>query len=314
MKTILTLILFLSTNSFAQSFVGTFVVVKGDVKILHTPAANDPGPFAQVESVKYSYEEAKIGKKVNPGELVQSGADGKAKIAYPNGDTFLVGNGTSLVMPSIDDKDANKMSAIKLIYGRMRSLISKKGPRNNMRVTTPDVVAGVRGTDFFTRANPDVGTQLTVLRGEVSVQSISNPSEPIAVKTGFMTQSDHKEAAAPKATEATKEELTALQIESSLKATDTDLAELNPEQKKEVIDLNKKSKEALIEDIKTGDPGLGKQIQSKKTMNDDEINAAVVAKLYKMAPSAAKKKPTKADVDSLGKDVYEKYYKKDDKN
>jgi len=312
MKAILPLIFFFSLNAFAQSFVGTFVVVKGDVKILRPPTANDPGPFAQLEGVKYSYEDAKIGKKVNPGEIVQSGADGKAKIAYPNGDTFLVGNASSLVMPNIKEKDSDNTSAIKLIYGRVRSLISKRGPRNNMRVTTPDAVAGVRGTDFFVRANPDVGTQLTVLRGEVAVQSLNDPTAPVSVKTGFMTQADHKQSVPLKATEATKEELTALQIESALRATEADLSPLTPEIKKEVVDLNEKSKQALLDDIKIGDPAMSREIKKKKMISDDDINDAVVAKLYKMAPSAVKKKPTKAEVDGLGKDVYDKYYKKDD--
>ncbi len=296
--------------SAAQSFVGTFVVVRGDVKVLRTPAANDPGPFAQLEGVKYSYEEAKIGKKINPGEVIQSGPDGKAKIAYPNGDSFLVGNGTSLIMPNVTDHGDTKSSAIKLIYGRMRSLISKSGPRNNMRVTTPNVVAGVRGTDFFTRANPDIGTQLTVLRGEVSVQSATKPeATPVAIKSGFMTQVAHAQTQAPKATEATKEELSSLQTESAVKPTAADLSALKPEQKNEIAALNSKTKDVIIADIQDHDPGLLKQLKNAKSMDDDDLNTAVVARLFKMAPSDQKKKLTKAEADAAGQGVYEKYYK-----
>ncbi len=309
MKTMIGTFLLLSSTALAQSFVGTFVVVHGDVKVLRSPAANDPGPFAQLEGVKYSYEDAKIGKKVNPGEVIQSGTDGKAKIAYPNGDSFLVGNGTSLVMPSVSDKGEQKSSAIKLIYGRMRSLISKTGPRNNMRVTTPGAVAGVRGTDFFTRANPDVGTQLTVLRGEVSLRPTSAPEKEIAVKTGYMVEASTRGAGPTTPSEVTKEELKALQSESAVKATSDDLAKLSPETKKEVADLSEKTKNAVIQDIKEYDPKLAAEMIKKKNISEDDVNAAVVDRLVLMAPAAQKKKLSKKDADSAGQGVYEKYYK-----
>lgn len=310
MKTWIVILMTFAVPAWAQTFVGTFVVVHGDVKILRPPAANDPGPFAQLEGVKYSYEAAKIGKKVNPGEVIQSGTDGKAKIAYPNGDSFLVGNATSLVMPSVTDKSEQGTSAIKLIYGRMRSLISKSGPRNNMKVSTPSVVAGVRGTDFFTRANPDVGTQLTVLRGEVSVASTAKPEVSVAVKTGYSIEASSKSKEAPKAIEATKEDLRGLQKESEVKATKEDLAKLSAEEKKQVSELNEKTKVAVIQDIKSYNPRLGAELE-KKHLSDDELNSAVVDKLVRIAPAAQKKKMSKADADAAGQGVYEKYY--DDK-
>ena len=312
MKTIGVLFLFLSSPSWAQTFVGTFVAVKGDVKILRSPAGNkDAGPFALYEGIKYTYEKAKIGNKIKPSEVVQSGADGKAKIAYPNGDHFIIGYGTTLILPAVSDRggDDKKGSSMELIYGRVRSLISKGGPRNNMKVKTPSAVAGVRGTDFFARSNPAVGTQITVLRGEVAMQSATKPEETVSVKTGYTAEAAPKAEAPPKVEEATKEDLMTLQGESAVKVAKEDIAKLPPEIKGEVTALAEKTKEAVLDDIKTTDAQLYKNLAANGKLDAEDINTAVVADLYKAAPSDKKRKPTKEEIDSIGKDVYDKYFK-----
>lgn len=314
MKTIISLLFLFSWSSHAQTFVGTFVAVKGDVKILRSPAGNtDPGPFALYEGTKYSYESAKIGKKIKPGEVVQSGADGKAKIVYPNGDHFLIGFGTTMVMPDISAKaaDGKDATSIKLLYGRVRALVSKGGPRSNMKVKTPTAVAGVRGTDFFTRSNPTVGTKITVLRGEVAVQNAQKPAEVVKVTTGYSVEAKPKTAEAPKIIEASKEELITLQSESAVKADPKEVAQLQPEAKKELKELSEKTKDAVLKDIKVEDEALYNELKEQKNINTEDINTAVVAKLYKMAPAEnKKKKPSKEDIDNIGRDVYEKYFDK----
>lgn len=311
MKTILGVVIFFSWPLWAQTFVGTFVAVKGDVKILRTPAGDaDKGPFALYEGTKYAYENAKIGKKIKPLEIVQSGADGKAKIVYPNGDHFLIGVGTTMVMPDISENSTAKPS-IKLLYGRIRALVSKTGPRNNISVRTPSAVAGVRGTDFFTRSNPSVGTQITVLRGEVAVQATDKPEKVVEVKTGYSTEVKSKTQTPTEAIEATREELIALQGESSVKASKEEIASLTPEVKKTVAALSEKTKEAVLNDIKIENENLYKELKEKKAKDVEDINTAVVANLYKQAPSGAKKKkPTQEEIDSIGKDVYETYFNK----
>ncbi|OFZ18211.1 MAG: hypothetical protein A2Z20_11855 [Bdellovibrionales bacterium RBG_16_40_8] len=313
MKMILTLLLplLLHSTTWAQSFIGTFVAIKGDVKILRNPTnGGENGPLAIYEGVKYSYEIAKIGKKIRPQEIVQSGADGKAKITYPNGDQFVIGVGTTMVMPSITDKSEDqKSSSIQLLYGRLRALISKSGPRNNMKVKTPTAVAGVRGTDFFTRANPSVGTQLTVIRGEVAVNSIAKPEEVVQVKTGFSVEAKSKTEAPPQLIETTKEDLMNLQSESTVKVTKEQLAELSPEVKKTVNALSEKTKDAMLNDIKTENAALYNELKMKQNLDTEEINTAVVAKLYVKAPSAKKKQPSQEEIDAIGRDVYEKYFK-----
>lgn len=312
MKTILAAIILFSWPLWAQTFVGTFVATKGDVKILRTPAGpDDQGPFALYEGAKYSYEIAKIGKKIKPSEIVQSGADGKAKIVYPNGDHFVIGVGTTMVMPELVGKAADKnSSSVKLLYGRVRALVSKNGPRNNMKVTTPTAVAGVRGTDFFTRSNPTDGTEITVLRGEIAMQSATKPEEIVQIKTGYSAEAKPKNKNAPKLVEATKEDLLTLQGDTAVQITSAEAEKLSPDMKKNIETLTEKTKEVVLSDIKSENEDLFNELSANKNLSIDEINTAVVAGLYNLAPSTKKKKPTQDEIDSIGKDVYEKYFNK----
>jgi hypothetical protein len=303
-------ILCLSSITSAQSFVGTFVAVKGDVKVLKSSNGSAAGPFVRYEGKKYIYEAAKIGNKVKPADVIQSGTDGKAKIAYPNGDNFVIGNGTSLVLPSISEKSdgTKKNSSLELIYGKVRALISKSGPRNNMTVKTPSAVAGVRGTDFFTRSNPSDGTQITVLRGQVSMQTISKPDDIVQIKTGFTADSNLKAAENLKPIETTREELVTLQSESTVKVKTEELAALSPEIKNDIDALNTKTTQAVLVDIKSHDEELYKKLADNGKMDSDSINTLVVSNLYKQAPTSKIKKPTAEEINAIGSDIYKKYF------
>ena len=325
MRTILLSILFsiplFSLQSNAQTFVGTFVMTKGDVKVLRSPSANQKGPFLVYEGKKFSYEKARIGRKVKGNELVQTGTDGRAKVVYPNGDNFNLGPGTSMSMPSGNEAAKGKKtgSKLNLFYGRVRSLITKGGPRTNLKVKTPSATAGVRGTDFFLRHNPTEGSQVSVLRGEVSMQDTKKgaiSSKPIKVKKGFTAKVENKvtkKSKAVKAELATKEEIVEIQKETALKPSQKAMDKLSEKVKKEVQKLNVKSTEAVVADIKKDDPKLYEQIKDKIDMNNIdevyEINTKVVAKLYEQAPGEVKKKPSAEELEAIGKDVYNKYFR-----
>ena len=142
----------------------------------------------------------------------------------------------------------------------------------------------------------------------MSVQSSAKPKEVISVKTGFTAEAAPKSEAPPSIIEATKEDLLTLQGESAVQLTKAETDALSPEMKKNIDGLSEKTKEAVLNDIKTENEDLYKELSANKTMSTDEINTAVVAGLYKMAPSNKKKKPTQSEIDSIGKDVYEKYF------
>ncbi|MEO0336965.1 MAG: hypothetical protein AAF202_11250, partial [Pseudomonadota bacterium] len=89
-----------------------------------------------------------------------------------------------------------------------------------------------------------------------------------------------------------------------------DLKALDEETKKEIKTLEKKSLKIVLDDIKSEDPELYKEISKQKNLSEDKVNTQVVSKLFRQAP--AEKKPKKAnleEIDQIGKDVYEKYFK-----
>lgn len=293
--------------AWSQTNVGTFVASKGDVKILRDATAATDGSFLIYEGKKYAFEEAKIGKKVRAEEIIQCGANGKAKVVYANGDHFVVAPGTSMVVPgSADQKTASGAPTLKIFYGKVRSLVTKGGPQEKLKVTTPTAVAGVRGTDFFVRHNPVDGTQLTVVRGEVIVQSKVQDAKPIAVKKGYMVRADAKGKTEVK--EATKEELVQIQVASTVAADAKAVSSLPQEVKTEIKQLNEKTKDAVLADIKKDDPKLFEELKTRDDLNAATVHTVAVATLYQAAPSDAKKKPSREEIQGIGKDVYEKYF------
>ncbi len=299
-----------ATAATAQTFVGTFVMTKGDVKILRNAEAFPKGPFLVYEGKKFAYEPAKIGKKVSPNEIVQSGTNGRAKLVFPSGDHFNIGPGTSMSIPTPTKTKDGKPSPLNLFYGRVRSLISKKGPLKGMKVRTPSAVAGVRGTDFFTRYNPTEGSQLAVLRGEVLVKAKAD-KKPVAVKKGYRVEVAKGTQTAQVAM-ATKEELMDIQRETALRLDQKAIEKAAPEVREEVLQLTQKSKQAVMADIQKDDPKLYEQLQAKMKTDDlssEEINTTVVSRLFEQAPGDVKKKPTAEEMRAMGKDVYDKYFK-----
>jgi hypothetical protein len=300
-------------TAFAQTNVAVIVATKGDVQIFRNADTSPAGPFLLYEGKKYAYEKAKIGKKLLANEIIHSADDGKAKIVYPNGDYLVIGPGTSMVMPTEAKAEAKSDSVIiKLFYGKVRSVISKEGPRNRMRVTTPASVAGVRGTDFFINHSLiNNGTNLTVVRGEVAVKPLAENAKVVSVKKGFSVTTDKNNT--PEVKEATKEQLVQIQADSTLKDNAIEIAELTPDAQKEIKDLNEKAKEAALVDVKKDDPVLYEQLKNQKDADIQAVNSAVVAKLFEAAPSVTKKKPTREEIEAMDGDVYDKYFKAPDK-
>lgn len=311
----LTIVLFsfCSSLAFASAFTGTIVVAKGDVKVLNSKLsdASISNKFVLFEGQKFTFDKAKIGMRLKPGQIVMTGTNGKAKVAYQNGDHMMIAPGTSLTLPE-PIKGKTGTSSLKLIYGKMRSLISSKGPRNKMNIKTKSAVAGVRGTDFFVSHNPQNGMEVVVLRGEVAVAhehpdilATEAPKEKLnVVKTGYHakvkdTFDSH---------EATKDKLLDVQASSHVELAKEDLKKLNDDQKKKVLTLEKKATKAILADIQHHDPEHFKKLKGKK-LSSHEIHTEVVSHLYKQAPQP--KKPKKADletIDQMGKGVYEKYF------
>lgn len=315
--------LFAAPLAFGQTNLATFVALKGDLKVLKKPQSEVDSklPQAIYEGQNYVWFAPKVGTKVAPLEVIQTGPNGQAKLVYPNGDHFIVGPGTSISLPAGKEGGTKGSSKLEMFYGKVRAMVSKNGPLNNLEIRTQSATAGVRGTDFYISESGPGGCKLTVIRGRVSVQPkpelVAGAPKESVVETGFtahltgdVDNQTHKIKDVHMAIkEASKEHLLEVQTASTLKESQESTRTLTPELKTEVQALNQNSLTAILNDIKSDDPRLFKQINKAKKMNLDQVNTEVVAHLFKGAPSEdPKKKPTKEEIDGLGKDVYEKYF------
>lgn len=300
-------LLLIALNCGAQTFVGTIVFSRGDVKILRSPDGSVQKKHLIYEGKKYNYEDVRIGKKILPGEYIQTGTDGKAKITYANGDHFNIGPGTFISMPKPDSEKKSGGSSIDMFYGRLRSLISKDGPRNKLKVKTPATTAGVRGTDFFVRHNLSEGSDVTVLRGLVSLPAEKSKSQPVLIKkaqTARVTKANTQARVAL----AQKQDLLEIQKESAISIEARDLEQVSKETLKEINQLENAAKKVVMDDIKTDDPRLYKELSQKNEANVNSINTEVVAKLFQQAPGKINEKPSEADLEGSAEDVYKKYF------
>ncbi|MBX7231393.1 MAG: FecR domain-containing protein [Bdellovibrionales bacterium] len=327
----------------------TFLATKGDVRTLFEKKSKEKQnlfPQAHYEGKNYFWTKAKIGQKIKARDIVQTGPDGHAKIVYKNGDQLSIGPGSSLSLPEATENQKNQPSKIDLYYGKMRALISKSGPRNQMEVKTQAATAGVRGTDFFVSESATQGFQVTVLRGAVALQSHSKNNErenknplsfknEIMVRSGFSgnitpilttektiepngtPQKQPTESAPPphlaiKA--ATKEQLLQVQSITNIQIEKKELDSLPLETKNELEKLNKKTLSSVIADIKQENPKLLKDVDIQHVQSIDQLNKSIVAQLYNKAPSEEpKKKPTQDEMNIFGEDIYKKYFEKNEK-
>lgn len=316
---------------------GVLTLVKGQVEIL-IPAGKKPtgaGPFVKLEDEYFIYKLAKVGMKVTKGNVVRTGGDGKTRIVFTNGDNIAVGYSTSFKVDwkeNAPESDSNN-STLAVAYGKLRTMVSKEGPRRGMNVKTPAAVAGVRGTDFYVaHKTTDNKSEVSVLRGSIEVKEASKPEQkPVKVETGFVVSVVKKEEVLAPTTPASKENSTkpadAIQTAAPVielrKATQNELLEIqsvssvkptevvkpaDKETEKKVQELERKATETAVEDVKHYDKDLYEKIKSQNITSSQEVSTAVVAKLFKEAP----KSPEKPSIDALediDDDVYDKYFK-----
>ncbi|MGE4133201.1 MAG: FecR domain-containing protein, partial [Bdellovibrionales bacterium] len=191
MKTILAF-LFLAGSMASASQQASIVAAKGNTQILTLTPSTPSSARVKFEDKVYYVQKARIGAKLKGQDIVHTGPDGQLKAIYPSGELIFVGPGSAFAMPTVADQGSTtKGGTANLIYGKIRSLVTKQGSLKHFEVKTPAAVAGVRGTDFFVGYNGITGSTVTVLRGEVEVKTTSTAnvakSEPqvATVKPGF---------------------------------------------------------------------------------------------------------------------------------
>jgi hypothetical protein len=330
--------------AFASEQVGTLTQVDGAVKLFTHPgkSVQGPAPHALFENEYYSVRDAKMGDRVEKGNILRTAPGAKARVVYDNGDQFNVGSGTAYRI--FWDKDASVTKTnVNLMYGKLRGIVEKGGPRGRLTVRTRSATMGVRGTDFFiAEGGEDGGTEVSILRGKVEVKAETKEAKPVEVKAGYSaeipapppvvktpetkpaeTKAEEKKVAehpkeAPKPApvvelrQTTKEDLVAIQKSSAIKIEPK--KEIAAVEKTEVTEkvkkLEEKAVQTTLKDIKQADPQLYAKLQTAPIKSTEELNAQAVHTLMQTAPKAPeKRKPYKSELEDLESGAYEKYFK-----
>ena len=333
--------------------VGTLTQVVNGVKIFSNPGktAKGPGPHVLYEGTYYSVKNATVGATVDNGNLLRTNPNAKARVVFQNGDQFNVGGGTAYRVhwKSNSNKAAKSKTQVNLVYGKIRGMISKGGPRSRMKIRTSSATMGVRGTDFFIAdAGMKRGTDVSILRGKVRVKPNVKKGKPVIVKAGFSAHVETKKVSkkvkvkeksttkegtktakveyetvevdeilpVAKLEKTTKEELIAITRTTKVEVKKEIEAEVTKEVKAEVFKLESKAVQAIVADMKKDDPKLLAKIEkemSKAEASVEDINELqdqAVEKFVEAAPAApSERKPYISEIDDLEDNIYDKYFK-----
>ncbi len=205
------LMAFVWSGAIAHAGDGVFMVVKGDIR---------------VQAKAGTEVKAKVGSKVQEGDIVIAGADSRAKIVMVDKNVLNISPDTKIVIEKykFDQAKGEKNVSLNVLYGKVRSTVNQKydGEKNTFNIKTPSAVAGVRGTDFLTGFNPVTNTsKIVTFEGQVMTGSGMDASgkilNAVAVNPGQFTVASPGAPPAPPA-EVPKSELASMNSESKADA------------------------------------------------------------------------------------------------
>ena len=299
----------------AADHVSTITQLQGETQLYSNPSkspivakSKTAGTVVLFENEYFLVQEAKIGDKVKNGNILRTRPGAHANVIFENGDQIHIGPGSSYRV-QWNDKLDDKLK-VNLMYGRLRGIISKEGPRQKAIIKTRSATMGVRGTDFFIAdSGPNGETEISVLRGEVEVTSEST-KKILPVKTGMSATITTKTEMEVR--ETTKEDLNGIQIASSVTAPA--MVQTKSAEKQKITELEKKALAVTLHDIKTYQPEVYEKISAdaKIVSSVQELNSKAYSITVVNAPSAPSKrgKPRITELkDSDDQEVYQKYFK-----
>lgn len=293
-------VFFIPSTSFGQNpetdFGAKIVRQEGEIEIFYHKTL-DQLPQVKYDGQVYSYKQAGLGDKINSGDIIRS-KTGKARIIFNNGDQIHLNEGSSLSYQGSPSKEQPE-STLNLIYGKIRSIISSDGPRKNLKIKANSTSFGIRGTDFSISSSPtESNANVQVLRGKAELKNLT-------VVGGEKILVDEK-TQKPSVARVSKEDLLKIQKLSTVKKSESSEEGLQ----NSLNSLEKKSFENTLSDIKKNDPSHYQQIKDLANLDDvDTLNTLTIQKVYKNAPSDSNKKLTESEIDALGKDIYEQYFR-----
>lgn len=316
----------LSTVAIAsEDFAGRLIRKVGKVEVFINPASKvtGAGPHVKFDGLYYTIvTDPKLGYKIPNGSVIRTDVNSKVRIVYSNGDQFSVGEATSYKVVSRITKSSGSGTVINLFFGKLRAVISKEGPRKNMKIKTNTAVMGIRGTDFFVDKKSSLkGAEVKVLRGVVELKPENKKVKAVKIASGFSGKAPplkvkseaklkgKKEIiieAAVVVQRTSKQELVEIQNQSVIKKEEMKQEKIDQKIAQELEKLEKKAVENTLKDIKRYDPEMYNKLKDEKLANIDQINTDVVKKVFEKAPD----RPLKPGLDNLGDhtDVYDKYF------
>lgn len=315
---------FLSPALFASPHTATLVFKKGDVRFLINPQnkAHSSGQQVLFENKYYKIVPAKLGRKIQLGDAVKAGPNGQAKLTFSNGDQFIVGPGSTYALQRVTSstqEGVKNIDVLKLFYGKMRGIISKTGPRNQMKIQTRGTVAGVRGTDFFVSSKPEK-VELTVLRGKVAIESMEGQKQEVEIRRGMsasvslspMAEKDKTSTVPIQLEETTKTNLLTIQKNSVVNIEETmKSSTVSEEVRTEIVGLENAAKKIVIEDIvaEGGEAAMANVNVQDATV--EQLNSDVIFGLYKKAPAEdVLQKLQEEEFTFSDEEIYKKYFQK----
>lgn len=329
---LLPLVLF-SLGARADEHVGTLTQLEGLVQVFSQPTKALPkekpaqGTRALYEGEYYVVTNAKVGDAVENGNIVRTVPGAKARVVFENGDMYQIGSGTAyrVEWDAKASEKAKLRAKIDLMYGKLRGVVSKDGPRRKLTVRSKVAVMGVRGTDFFVEENAKTGeTEFTIIRGSVEVTPSASVKgaipKTIEVKAGFSAtvaeaKKGEEKTVAPTVDlrKTAQDELLAIQKVTELKPVE---AAPRPEIAVKVASLETKAVEATLKDIQVYQPELHSKVSkaaSAAPNSIESLNAASIGALMPSAPevsSRKRRKPVIKDLDAAEDErAYERYFK-----
>ena len=277
------LVLFLGAD-LAWAHVAVVTRLVGDVKILRDPSdeLQGKGPHVLFEGQYYRDHKASMGSKLGNGEVIQVPPKGKARLIFRSGDVISVGPGSSYRIRW----QGNRSPVIELLFGRLRAIFKKDGPRADTEVQTRTMVLGVRGTDFYISQRGVA--EVVVLRGEVEVADPRGTSAPVKVPSGTSAKIPLTVAKTSNAGRSvvvhrtTKQQLQTVETSTRLPEASTDV--IYPQ----LARLESKAVSNAMDDIQATDPALYEQITAGGRPTDlDAVSSSVVSKIRENAPEEA---------------------------
>jgi len=172
-------------------FLITFIMIKANNLEFRAPVIvrKNPTVTYAIGTAEYSgpnsseWKVIEIGVVLKEGEYVRTGSDGLIDLKFTNGTVMRITEDSIL---SLDDISLDTI-AVDLKKGGIVSKFTKLFSNQKYTVTTPSIVAGIRGTELLINASEN-GTSIVGMSG---ITEIYNPMYPDnLILLGFQTKSE----------------------------------------------------------------------------------------------------------------------------